>query len=106
MLLLVAGGAVAYTGLALFARSRQVPIDKRRRLGVQTQPRLANRRDLAPLYTRRPEPNRFVLARYARGYLSTEAARHRGRRGVAGAVAVFGPSQSGKTTGLITGVES
>jgi type IV secretion system protein VirD4 len=106
MLLLVAAGAVAYIGLALFTRSRQVPIDKRRRLGVQTQPRLANRRDLAPLYTRRPEPNRFVLARYARGYLSTEAARHRGRRGVAGAVAVFGPSQSGKTTGLITGVEA
>jgi type IV secretion system protein VirD4 len=99
--------AVAGLGLAVVAllgRHRQVPIDKRRRLGVATQPRLATRRDLAPLYTRRPEPNRFVLARYHRGYLSTEAAHHCGRRGVAGAVAVFGPSQSGKTTGLIDGI--
>jgi type IV secretion system protein VirD4 len=67
---------------------------------------LATRRDLAALLTRRPEANRFVLARHGRGYLSTEAACHRGGRGVAGAVAVFGPSQSGKTTGLITGVEA
>lgn len=35
----------------------------------------------------------------------TEAAQYRGRRGVRGAVAVFGPSQSGKTTGLIHSVE-
>ena len=35
----------------------------------------------------------------------TEAAQYRGRRGVRGAVAVFGPSQSGKTTGLIRSVE-
>jgi type IV secretion system protein VirD4 len=103
-LLLLAAVAVAVGGLSLLTRNRQAPIDKRRRLGVQTQPSLATRRDLAPLYTRRPEPNRFVLARHGRGYLSTEAARHRGQRGVAGAVAVFGPSQSGKTTGLIDGV--
>ncbi len=100
--LTVAGFAV----LSLVSRNRQVPIDKRRRLGVPTQPRLATRRDLTPLYARRPEPNRFVLARHGRGYLSTEASSHRGRRGVAGAVAVFGPSQSGKTTGLITGVSA
>jgi type IV secretion system protein VirD4 len=105
-LLLMAAIAIAVAALSLLARNRQVPIDKRRRLGVATQPRLATRRDLAHLYTRRPEPNRFVLARYGRGFLSTEAARHRGRRGVAGAVAVFGPSQSGKTTRLITGAEA
>jgi type IV secretion system protein VirD4 len=97
-------GAVALAAASVASRHRQVPIDKRRRLGVPSQPRLATRRDLTPLYTRRPEPNRFVLARYHRGYLSTESVEHRGRRGVAGAVAVFGPSQSGKTTGLITGV--
>ena len=100
---LLALGVGAFT---LVTRDRQVPIDKRRRLGVPTQPRLATRRDLAPLYTRTPEPNRFVLAPYHRGYLSTEATSFRGRRGVAGAVAVFGPSQSGKTTGLITGVRA
>ena len=105
-LVIAAIGAATFATLALLGRHRQVPIDKRRRLGVHTQPRLATRRDLAPLYTRSPEPNRFVLARHGRGYLSTEASRHHGRRGVAGAVAVFGPSQSGKTTGLITGVEA
>lgn len=105
-LILAALTAAALAILSSVSRHRQVPIDKRRRLGVPTQPRLATRRDLAPLYTRRPEPNRFVLARHGRGYLSTEAASHRGRRGVAGAVAVFGPSQSGKTTGLITGVSA
>ena len=99
----VTAGALAV--ITLVGRRRQVPIDKRRRLGVPTQPRLATRRDVAPLFTRRPEPNRFVLARHGRGYLSTEDTSSRGgRRGVAGAVAIFGPSQSGKTTGLIDGV--
>lgn len=103
---LAAVTAVGFAVLSLVSRNRQVPIDKRRRLGVATQPRLATRRDLTPLYTRKPEPNRFTLARHGRGYLSTEAPSHRGRRGVAGAVAIFGPSQSGKTTGLITGVNA
>jgi type IV secretion system protein VirD4 len=105
-LVLIALTAVGFVVLSLVSRNRQVPIDKRRRLGVPTQPRLATRRDLAPLYTRRPEPNRFVLARHGRGYLSTEAPSHHGRRGVAGAVAIFGPSQSGKTTGLLTGLSA
>ena len=83
---------------------RHQPADKRRRLGVPTQARLAGPRDLAPLRTRRPVPGRFVLARWKRGYLSTEADQYRGRRGVKGAVAIFGPTQSGKTTGLVTGV--
>ncbi len=83
---------------------RHEPPDKRRRLGVETQARLATTRDLRPLLTRRPEPGRFVLARWGRKLLSTEGTSERGRRGVRGAVAVFGPSQSGKTTGLIDGV--
>ncbi|MDQ3485934.1 MAG: type IV secretory system conjugative DNA transfer family protein, partial [Actinomycetota bacterium] len=77
-----------------------------RRLGVETQARLATARDLRPLLTRHPEPGRFVLARWGRQVLSTEAASHRSRRGVRGAVAIFGPSQSGKTTGLIEGVDA
>lgn len=104
VLVLAAGTALGLAAVTLLGRRRQVPIDKRRRLGVAAQPRLATRRDLTPLYTRRPEPNRFVLARHGRGYLSTEALDRPGRRGVAGAVAVFGPSQSGKTTGLIDGI--
>jgi type IV secretion system protein VirD4 len=84
-------------------RRHEAP-DKRRRLGVETQARLATKKDLRPLLTRRPEPGRFVLARWGQRYLSTEAPTYRGRRGVRGAVAIFGPSQSGKTTGLIAGV--
>lgn len=85
---------------------RHEPPDKCRRLGVETQARLATTKDLHALLTREPAPGRFVLARWGRRLLATEAAVHRGRRGVRGAVAVFGPSQSGKTTGLIEGVGS
>ena len=101
VVLAVVGTGVAYTG-----RRRHVPADKRRRLGVATQARLASGREVAPLRTRRPVPGRFVLARWLRGYLSTEADSYRTRRGVRGAVAIFGPTQSGKTTGTITGVSA
>jgi type IV secretion system protein VirD4 len=87
-------------------RGRHEPVDKRRRLGVSAQARLATTKDLRPLLTRRPESGRFVIARWHRRYLSTEAAEYRRRRGVRGAVAIFGPSQSGKTTGLITGLDT
>ncbi len=83
---------------------RHEPPDKRRRLGTETQARLAATGDLRPLLTRRPVPGRFVLARWGRRCLSTEGGNNRHRRAVQGAVAVFGPSQSGKTTGLIGGV--
>jgi type IV secretion system protein VirD4 len=80
-------------------------VDRRKRLGVRAQARLARTRDLRTILTRRPEPGRFLLARWDRHrWLATEAASYRSRRGVRGAVAVFGPSQSGKTTGLIAGV--
>lgn len=85
---------------------RHEAVDQRRRVGVDTQPRLARTRDLAPLLTRRPQPNRFVLGRWGRRYLSTEAGVFRHRRGVRGALAIFGPTQSGKTFGLIVGVDA
>ncbi|MDQ6909609.1 MAG: type IV secretory system conjugative DNA transfer family protein, partial [Actinomycetota bacterium] len=85
---------------------RHEAVDQRRRVGVETQARLARARDLRPLLSMRPKPGRFVVARWGRRYLSTEANLFRRRRGVRGAVAIFGPSQSGKTTGLITGVNA
>lgn len=85
---------------------RHVPADRRRRVGVDVQPRLASTKDLGPLLTSEAEPGRFLIARWGRRYLSTEAQSFGRRRGVRGAVAVFGPSQSGKTTGLIAGVEA
>jgi type IV secretion system protein VirD4 len=102
-MLIFAGVLVMVKGTG---RARHEPVDKRRRLGVPTQARLASARDLQPLLTRRPVPGRFVIARWKRRYLSTEATQYRRRRGVQGAIAIFGPSQSGKTTGLITGVEA
>lgn len=98
--------AAAGVLLRYLSRNRDEPIDKRRRLGVPTQARLARTRDLRPLLTRAPQADRFVLGRYKRYYLSTEAREHVGQRGIAGAVAVFGPSQSGKTHGLLTGVDN
>lgn len=98
--------AVGVTVLLRVGR-RHEPVDQRRRVGVETQARLARTRDLRRLLTTRPQAGRFVLARWSRRRsLATEADVHRGRQGVRGAVGVFGPSQSGKTTGLIAGVEA
>lgn len=102
-MLLFTGALVLVKGAG---RARHEPVDKRRRLGVPTQARLAKTKDLQPLLTRGPEPGRFVIARWKRQYLSTEATSYRRRRGVQGAIAIFGPSQSGKTTGLIAGVDA
>lgn len=103
---LVAAGAVAAGTFAMSVagQRRHEPIDRRSRLGVAAQPHLARRKDLRPLLTARPERGRFVIARQGRRYVCTEAASCRHRRGVRGAVAVFGASQSGKTTGLVGGV--
>jgi len=100
IVVLVAGIVVAKV-----SGSRHDTVDRRERLGVRAQARLARTRDLRSLLTTRPEPGRFLLARWGRRrWLATEAANLGGRRGVRGAVAVFGPSQSGKTTGLIAGL--
>ena len=99
----------ALGGAALWLKHRQrrhEPIDQRRRLGVDAQPRLATTKDLAPLLGRQPEPGRLVLGRWGKRLLLTEAPSFRGRRGVRGAVLLFGPSQSGKTTRLIESVNA
>ncbi len=89
-----------------YRRRRHEPIDKRRRLGVDAQPRLATTKDLASLLGREPEEGRLVLGRWGRRTLMTEGESFRGRRGVRGAVLLFGPSQSGKTTRLIDSVNA
>lgn len=103
---IVAAVAAVAAALAvnIVNRRRHQPVDRRRRLGVEAQARLAGRRELRGLLTRGPEPGRFLLARWGRRYVATESASCGRRRGVRGAVAVVGPSQSGKTTGLVTGV--
>ncbi len=105
----VVGVLVLAVTLAVFigvkwAGTRTEAVNRRSRLGVATQPTLASRKDLAPLYVRRPVPDRLVLLPYRRGWLSTESPTAVKPRGIQGAVALFGVSQSGKTTALVSSV--
>lgn len=88
---------------------------RRRPLGVDGRTRFAKRRDLAPLLVSSPVAGRFVIARFGRRLVATEApsprpvrpARrptHRDRRGDRAAVALVGPSRSGKTTAAVAGI--
>lgn len=110
------GAAVAIlvvTGLGVrwFGRSR-VGTTKRRPLGVDARPQFARRRDLAPLLVDGAMPGRFIVGRCGRSLVATEAAPkhnrsrrgHRQRRGDRGALALIGPSRSGKTTAAVGGI--
>ncbi len=81
---------------------------ERRPLGVDARARFASLRDLAPLLIRQPERGRFIVGRFGRRLVATEVPHHgRGRRsrpGDRGAVALIGPSRSGKTTAAIGGI--
>lgn len=110
-------GAGAATGTAAairwFGRSK-VGTSRRRPLGVDARPRFASRRDLRALLVDEPVPGRFVVAKFGRHLVATEppptqaAQTRRGlrepRRGDRGAVALVGPSRSGKTTAAVAGI--
>src|SRR5205085_4571461 len=87
-------------------RRRGEPLDRRRRLGVPVQGRLARARDLRPLLARRPKPGRLVLGRFGHRLVVTEDPNPMGRRMGMGraAVALIGPTRSGKTTAAIGGI--
>lgn len=80
----------------------------RRPLGVDARSRFATPRDLVPLLIRRPEAGRFVLGRVGRRLVATETPpdrrKRRGRASDRGAVAMIGPSRSGKTTAAVGGI--
>lgn len=80
--------------------------ERRRPLGVDGRARFATARELRPLLVRRPVPGRFVVARSRRWLVATEVPRRRrrGRAGDRGAVALIGPSRSGKTTAAVAGL--
>jgi type IV secretion system protein VirD4 len=108
---IVAGGTCLLVALAARRwRGSRVGTSKRRPLGVDARPTFAARRDLAPLLIRTAQPGRFVVGRYGRWLVATEDAsaptprRTTGRRGDRGAVALVGPSRSGKTTAAISGI--
>lgn len=84
--------------------------ERRTPLGVDSNAAFATRRDLKPILIRRPTTGRFIVARHGRSVVATEPPpnpnqRTRGRRaGSPGAVALIGPSRSGKTTAAINGI--
>ena len=100
--------------LRLWNRSR-VGTVPRKPLGVDARARFARARDLKPLIVDRPEPGRFILGRFGRHLLASEhragseARRRRrpstdARAGDRGAIALVGPSRSGKTTAVVSGI--
>lgn len=111
----VATAAVALPVLAVVAvvarvvlRSR-VGTVPRRPLGVDARARFAASSDLRPLVVGRTHPGRFLLGRAGRDRLATEVMPKRRRRrwrhqGDRGAVALIGPSRSGKTTAAVSGI--
>lgn len=99
-------GALAFV-IWRVVHGRDDALDRRERLGVSTQGRLATARDLRPLLIRGPEPGRFVVGRLGRRLIATESpTQRRGRRRASGrgAVALVGPTRSGKTTAAIGGI--
>lgn len=87
------------------------------RLGVETKARFATTKDLAPLIVERPVlAGRFVLGKVDGRMVATEdrraaeaqvrgkRRRHGFRQGDRGSVAVIGPSRSGKTANVISGL--
>lgn len=109
---LVVAAAVALAALVVRLLDRSnVGTVRRRPLGVDARARFATARDLKPLAVRGHQLGRFPLGRHARLRLATELPpahsqrrRKRTRTGDRGAVALIGPSRSGKTTAAITGI--
>ena len=87
-----------------------VGVEGRHRLGVETESRLATRRDLAPMAVRRSVAGRFTLGKVGRKLVATEdrrgaparGRRARRRQGDRSAVAVIGPARCGKTANTIS----
>ncbi|MGE0138536.1 MAG: type IV secretory system conjugative DNA transfer family protein [Ilumatobacteraceae bacterium] len=109
---LVVGGQIgAVSWLWLRLGSGRIGTRRRRRLGVEVGARLATRRDLAPLVVDGPTPGRFILGTVNRRLVATEnraalqQRRARGdRQGDRSAVAVIGPTRSGKTATVVAGI--
>lgn len=105
----VAGAATAWRWRAATREAGPVGL---RRLGMKGDARFAAARDLAPLIVNGPTPGRFILGRVDGKLIATEdrrlapakSRRARRRQGDRGAVALIGPSRSGKTTAAIGGI--
>lgn len=110
---IAAAGAVPLVALAVrFLAGPRVGTMRRWPLGVEGRAAWATRRALRPLLVRAPMAGRFVVARFGRRLVANEAAsygrrgsrRGQARRGDRGAVALVGPTRSGKTVAAIGGI--
>ena len=98
-------GSVAAKAM-VWSSSRGPGLDKRRRLDVDAQPRFATARDMRSERLPQPTPGRFPYARIGRHVIATH--RHeigRKARFVPGAIALVGPSRSGKSHTAIIGTQ-
>jgi type IV secretion system protein VirD4 len=113
----LATGAVLFAGagVAIWVWSQWRPApgpERRRRLGVETESRLASTRDVAPLLVRGPVAGRLTLGTVNGRLVATEdrrgapvrRRRARSRQGDRSAVAVIGPARCGKTANTISGI--
>lgn len=105
--------AVAAGGLWCWQRWQRAGTVDRDRLGVNAKAWFAHRRDLATLFVDGPVPGRFIVGRLGRRLVATECrattepaerASVRRRQGDTGAVALIGPSRSGKTVAAVAGI--
>ena len=110
LLVVVPVMALAAVAFRRWGRSH-VGTAERRPLGVDARARFARARDLTPLRVRGSAAGRFILGVAGRSLIATETqpkpgerTRRRQRRGDRGAVALVGPSRSGKTTAAIAGI--
>jgi type IV secretion system protein VirD4 len=113
---LTVAAALAAAAAAAYQRwgGRSVGTTRRRPLGVDARAGFARPIELGALVVPGPTPGRFILGRAGRRLLATEAPptsslppsrlHKRARRGDRGAVALVGPSRSGKTTAAIGGI--
>jgi len=107
----IAAAVLVVIAVALFRlfRRSNVGTSRRRPLGVDARPRFAKARDLGPLLVRSPQPGRFIVAKFGRRLVATESTptadeKRSARRGDRGALALVGPSRSGKTTAAVSGI--
>lgn len=105
--------AIAACGLWGWQRLQRAGTTPRKRLGVDARAWFARRHDLDTLIVPGPLPGRFILGRRGRHLVATECrattptsqrASTRRREGDTGAVALIGPSRSGKTVAAVAGI--
>jgi type IV secretion system protein VirD4 len=86
------GAIVLLVALACMAGAMAVVVRRRERASSDRAARFASRANLAALRVRRPEAGRVILGVHRRALIAAEAR---------ASILVVGPSQSGKTTGVV-----